>query len=152
MKLNAQDLKKIVNLTLEHYNQRAEEFWAGTRDHDVSQNIAAMLQYIEREPRFTYSTLAAGPARPQSGCRTRSHRGRLGRRRTFCRHGACLQRLRSLAAGFSQARSSEQLFRWCIRQRCAVSCTQPGVAARVVGTARKSETRWCAVQLKSARS
>ena len=39
-------------LTLEHYNQRAEEFWEGTRDHDVSQNIAALLQYIEGEPPF----------------------------------------------------------------------------------------------------
>jgi hypothetical protein len=36
MKLNAQDLKRIVNLILEHYNQRAEEFRAGTRDHDDS--------------------------------------------------------------------------------------------------------------------
>jgi hypothetical protein len=26
MKLNAQDLKEIATLTLEHYNQRAEEF------------------------------------------------------------------------------------------------------------------------------
>ena len=42
MKLNAQDLKEIVTLTLEHYNRRAEDFWAGTRDHDVSQNIAAI--------------------------------------------------------------------------------------------------------------
>ena len=47
MKLNSQGLETIVNRTLEHYNQRAEELWAGTRDHDVSQNIAAMLQYIE---------------------------------------------------------------------------------------------------------
>ena len=45
--------------------------------------------------------------RPQSGCRTRSHRDRFGRRCTFRRHGARLQRLRSVAAGFSQARSSE---------------------------------------------
>ena len=27
MKLNAQDLKEIATLTLEHYDQRAEEFW-----------------------------------------------------------------------------------------------------------------------------
>ena len=80
MKLNAQDLKEIVTLTLEHYNQRAEEFWTGTRDHDVSQNIAAMSQYIEGEPRLQYSILAR-LARPQSGCRTRSHRGRFGRGR-----------------------------------------------------------------------
>ena len=35
MKLKAQDLQTIVNATLEHYNRRAEGFWAGTRDHDV---------------------------------------------------------------------------------------------------------------------
>ena len=63
MKLHAGDLRKIVNLTLEHYNQRAEEFWAGTRDHDVSQNIAAMLQYIEGEPRFTVLDFGCGPGR-----------------------------------------------------------------------------------------
>src|ERR1700678_2113433 len=63
MKLNAQGLKEIVNLTLEHYNRRAEEFWAGTRDHDVSQNIAAMLQYIEAEPRFTILDLGCAPGR-----------------------------------------------------------------------------------------
>ena len=63
MKLNAQGLKEIVNLTLEHYNRRAEEFWAGTRDHDVGQNIAAMLQYIEGEPRFTILDFGCGPGR-----------------------------------------------------------------------------------------
>src|SRR5580692_7595338 len=63
MKLNAQDLKKIVNRTLEHYDQRAKEFWAGTRDHDVSQNIAAMLQYIEGGPRFTILDFGCGPGR-----------------------------------------------------------------------------------------
>ena len=42
MKLNAQGLEKIVNPTLEHYNQHAEEFWAGTCDHDVSQNRSAI--------------------------------------------------------------------------------------------------------------
>jgi hypothetical protein len=42
MKLNSQDLKRIVN-TLEHYNQRAEEFWAGTRDHDVIEKAATPI-------------------------------------------------------------------------------------------------------------
>ena len=63
MKLNSQGLKTMVNRTLEHYNRRAEEFWAGTRDHDVSQNIAAMLQYIEGEPRFTILDFGCGPGR-----------------------------------------------------------------------------------------
>ena len=52
MKLNSRDLKTIVHRTLEHYDQRAEEFWAGTRDHDVSQNIAAML-HRERDKSAT---------------------------------------------------------------------------------------------------
>ena len=63
MKLNAQDLKTMVHRTLEHYNQRAEEFWAGTRDHDVSQNIAAILQYIAGKPRFTILDFGCGPGR-----------------------------------------------------------------------------------------
>ena len=36
MKLHPQDLQNIAYLTLEHYNQRAEEFLEGTRDHNVS--------------------------------------------------------------------------------------------------------------------
>jgi SAM-dependent methyltransferase len=63
MKLNRQDLEKIADLTLEHYNQRAEDFWEGTRDHNVSQNIAALLQYIEGEPRFTILDFGCGPGR-----------------------------------------------------------------------------------------
>jgi hypothetical protein len=40
--LNPQDLENIAHLTLEHYNQHAKEFWEGTRNHDVNQNIAAL--------------------------------------------------------------------------------------------------------------
>ena len=41
MRLNPQDLEKIADLTLEHYNRRAEDFWEGMRDHDVSQQAGA---------------------------------------------------------------------------------------------------------------
>ena len=63
MKLNPQDLEKIADLTLEHYNQRAEDYWEGTRDYDVSQNIAALLQYIEGAPPFTLLDFGCGPGR-----------------------------------------------------------------------------------------
>ena len=63
MKLNPLDLEKIAHLTLEHYNQHAEEFREGTRDHDVSQNIEALLQHIEGEPPFTILDLGCGPGR-----------------------------------------------------------------------------------------
>ena len=42
--LNPHELDAIATGTLAHYEQRAEEFQAGTRDHDVSQNIAALLR------------------------------------------------------------------------------------------------------------
>lgn len=63
MKLQPPDLENIVDGTLEHYNQRAADFWEGTRDHDVSQNIAALLQYIERAPPFAILDLGCGPGR-----------------------------------------------------------------------------------------
>ncbi|MEJ7669917.1 MAG: class I SAM-dependent methyltransferase [Casimicrobiaceae bacterium] len=63
MKLNPQDLKKIADGTLEHYNQRALDFWEGTRDHDVKQNIDALLRYIAGEPPFTILDLGCGPGR-----------------------------------------------------------------------------------------
>jgi SAM-dependent methyltransferase len=63
MKLTAQDLEKISRVTLDHYNRHAEQFWQGTRDHDVSQNIAALLQHIEGEPPFTILDFGCGPGR-----------------------------------------------------------------------------------------
>ena len=63
MKLDPQDVEKIAVLTLEHYNQRVEDFWEGTRDHNVSQNIAALLQHIAGEPPFTLLDFGCGPGR-----------------------------------------------------------------------------------------
>jgi SAM-dependent methyltransferase len=57
------DLAEITARTLAHYDQHAESFRAGTRDHDVSQNIAALLRHIEAEPPFTILDLGCGPGR-----------------------------------------------------------------------------------------
>jgi len=61
--LNPDDLAAIAGRTLEHYDRHAEDFWRGTRDHDVSQNIEALLQHIEGEPPFTILDLGCGPGR-----------------------------------------------------------------------------------------
>jgi SAM-dependent methyltransferase len=63
MKLNPQDLQAISERTLENYDQRAADFWEGTRDHDVSQNIAALLRYIEAQPPFAILDVGCGPGR-----------------------------------------------------------------------------------------
>jgi len=60
MALKRQDLDDISARTLDHYDRRAEDFWKGTRDHDVSQNIAALLAHIEGEPPFTILDLGCG--------------------------------------------------------------------------------------------
>jgi len=63
MKLDSRNLERIAGRTLDHYNQRAEEFWDGTREHDVSQNIAALLRSISGPTPFTILDLGCGPGR-----------------------------------------------------------------------------------------
>ena len=57
------ELEKIAAGTLAHYEQRAEAFRTGTRDHDVSQNIAALLRHIQGDPPFTLLDFGCGPGR-----------------------------------------------------------------------------------------
>jgi SAM-dependent methyltransferase len=57
------ELADITARTLAHYEQRAASFWEGTRGHDVSQNIDALLGAIEGKPPFTILDLGCGPGR-----------------------------------------------------------------------------------------
>jgi SAM-dependent methyltransferase len=63
MKLNSRELAKINQKTLEHYNERAENFWTGTRDHDVSQNVKTLLRFIEGPAPLTILDFGCGPGR-----------------------------------------------------------------------------------------
>ena len=62
-KLKPQDLERISAVTLEHYNRHAGDFRDGTRAHDVSQNIAALLEHIEGDPPFAILDFGCGPGR-----------------------------------------------------------------------------------------
>jgi len=53
----------ISSGTLDHYEKNAESFREGTRDHDVAQNIAALLRHIEGTPPFTILDFGCGPGR-----------------------------------------------------------------------------------------
>jgi len=57
------DAKRISDLTLAHYEARADDFWEGTRGHDVSQNVAALLSNIEGAPPFAILDFGCGPGR-----------------------------------------------------------------------------------------
>lgn len=63
MTLTREELAKISDLTLGHYEQGADGFWDGTRDHDVSQNVAALLDAIDAPPPFTILDFGCGPGR-----------------------------------------------------------------------------------------
>ncbi|PTR15528.1 methyltransferase family protein [Nitrosospira sp. Nsp2] len=63
MNTDLQDLGKISELTLARYNERADAFWAGTKDHDVSQNIKTFLQHIKPGSPRTILDLGCGPGR-----------------------------------------------------------------------------------------
>ena len=73
MKLNPQNPARIADLTLEYYNQHAEDFWQGTRDHDVSQNIEALLRTIEGDPPFAILDFGCGPGRDLKVFAERGH-------------------------------------------------------------------------------
>jgi SAM-dependent methyltransferase len=70
---NSQDPEHTSDLTLEYYDRCADQFWEGTRDHDVSQNIAALLQYIESAPPFTLLDFGCGPGRDLKALAARGH-------------------------------------------------------------------------------
>ena len=58
-----QDLAAISSRTLGHYDRNAESFWRGTRDHDVRQNIDALLAHIQGGPPCTILDFGCGPGR-----------------------------------------------------------------------------------------
>ncbi len=64
--IEAAELQRICAATLQHYQQRAGEFRDGTRDHDVSQNIAALLRHIDGNPPFRILDFGCGPGRDLS--------------------------------------------------------------------------------------
>ncbi len=55
--------REAAALTLAEYDRMAEEFRDGTADHDVSQNIAALLDAIEGAPPHAILDLGCGPGR-----------------------------------------------------------------------------------------
>jgi len=53
----------ISKKTIAHYDQNAVSYDEGTKDHDVSQNIDALLRAIKTEPPFHILDFGCGPGR-----------------------------------------------------------------------------------------
>jgi SAM-dependent methyltransferase len=66
------ELAKISRTTLAHYDANADDFWEGTRDHDVSQNIRALLSHLGAAP-LRILDLGCGPGRDLRALRELGH-------------------------------------------------------------------------------
>lgn len=62
-----------VGPTLAYYDARADKFWEGTRDHDVSQNMNALLEAIEGEAPYSILDVGCGPGRDLKAFVERGH-------------------------------------------------------------------------------
>lgn len=56
-------VRRAVHETVEHYRRHAVRFREGTWDHDVSQNMDALLRHITASPPFQILDLGCGPGR-----------------------------------------------------------------------------------------
>lgn len=59
----AASIAATIAATLGHYESCAQDYWEGTRGHDVQQNIDALIADIEGAPPFTILDLGCGPGR-----------------------------------------------------------------------------------------
>jgi SAM-dependent methyltransferase len=70
-------LAELERRTLAHYQRNAESFWSGTRDHDVSQNIDALLSALGAaepgSPSRRILDFGCGPGRDLIELRRRGH-------------------------------------------------------------------------------
>ena len=68
-----QGLASISARTLQDYNEHAAEFWEGTREHDVKQNIESLLRHIRGPSPFRILDLGCGPGRDLATFRALGH-------------------------------------------------------------------------------
>lgn len=61
--MRADELRAITRATLQDYDDNAADFCAGTQSHDVSQNIDALLDAIDRPPPCRILDFGCGPGR-----------------------------------------------------------------------------------------
>jgi SAM-dependent methyltransferase len=63
MTLPPDNLELITAKTLEYYNEHATDFWNGTRNHDVKQNVETFLRHTHGMPPLRILDFGCGPGR-----------------------------------------------------------------------------------------
>ncbi|MDH3444804.1 MAG: class I SAM-dependent methyltransferase [Deltaproteobacteria bacterium] len=62
-KLTPEEIANTSSVTLRHYDNHADSFWQGTKDHDVSQNRNTLLHHLPGPGPFRILDLGCGPGR-----------------------------------------------------------------------------------------
>ena len=88
------DLNELEALTIGHYDSNAQSFWEGTCDHDVSQNIDALLSACPENGCLDILDFGCGPGRDLQTLKALGHRPvGLDGSAAFCRmaraHSGC---------------------------------------------------------------
>jgi len=74
MALTSQDLAAIEDVTLDHYDQNADSFWEGTKDHDVAQNYKEFLAPLPEGRTLDILDFGCGPGRDVQFFQSLGHR------------------------------------------------------------------------------
>ncbi len=72
-KLTPDELANTSSVTLRHYNEYADSFWLGTKDHDVSQNRNALLRHLPGTGPFRILDFGCGPGRDLKAFKDMGH-------------------------------------------------------------------------------
>ncbi len=67
-------LRDVSSRTVGHYDRNALDFWQGTRDHDVRQNIDALLEALGPDGPHRILDLGCGPGRDLAAFVALGHR------------------------------------------------------------------------------
>jgi len=73
VRLTPEELREVSRVTLQHYESSAASFREGTRDHDVSQNVDALLRGLDSPPPHAILDLGCGPGRDLATFRALGH-------------------------------------------------------------------------------
>ena len=74
MNPEAKKLDQIESVTLSHYDNSADSFWEGTKEHDVGQNYAAFLSGFPQGKKLDILDFGCGPGRDLRYFQSLGHR------------------------------------------------------------------------------
>ena len=66
-------MSELTGPTIRSYDDQAESFWEGTRDHDVSQNIAALVRALAGDGPHRILDFGCGPGRDLAAWKALGH-------------------------------------------------------------------------------